>query len=243
VTSQFDTDAIVGAIYANGIWVAYGANGKISTSPDGTTWTARTSQFGTSTINGVIWSPSLSLFVAVGTAAKLSTSPDGITWTARTSGFDVTQDIAVIHEGGGSLVIGGSAGVLATSPDGITWTLKTSRLREKITGLAYGNGTWVARVNSGSPQISTSTDTNTWNLYTSRFTSAGSTDAMIFANGIFVLSPTGLNPLTSVDGKLWLKRGLEIVTLPTGQMSLFYLNGVFFGLGSTSTLNIRTLDA
>ena len=39
--SQFGPDVIQEIAYGNGIFVAVGGNGKISTSPDGITWTLR----------------------------------------------------------------------------------------------------------------------------------------------------------------------------------------------------------
>ena len=83
------------AAAAGGLWVAVGQSGKLATSPDGVTWTQRTSGFGTSTIydaahDGLQW-------VAVGASGLLATSPDGITWTQRTSGFGTSIIYAVAN--------------------------------------------------------------------------------------------------------------------------------------------------
>jgi len=67
-----------------------GTGNRVMTSPDGITWTARTSAADNSWC-AVCWSAELSLFVAVaasGTGNRVMTSPDGITWTARTSAAD-----------------------------------------------------------------------------------------------------------------------------------------------------------
>jgi hypothetical protein len=63
--------------------------GVIMTSPNGTTWTGRSSP---DAINytSVCWSPTLSLFIAVANTNstgtnRIATSPDGITWTMRTA--------------------------------------------------------------------------------------------------------------------------------------------------------------
>jgi len=54
------------------------------TSPDGITWTARSS--GTlKNLNGVAYGNSI--YVAVGYSGTILTSPDGITWTERDSGI------------------------------------------------------------------------------------------------------------------------------------------------------------
>jgi len=65
--------------------VASSGTSQAMTSPDGITWTARTTSSGMWT--SVCWSPDLLLFVAVsqGGTYNAMSSPDGITWTARTA--------------------------------------------------------------------------------------------------------------------------------------------------------------
>ena len=60
------------------------------TSPDGITWTIRTSA-ADNNWHSVCWSPEKGLFVAVaytGTGNRVMTSPDGINWTIRSSAAD-----------------------------------------------------------------------------------------------------------------------------------------------------------
>ena len=79
------------ARYANAaVCLVGGAAGTAETSPDGVTWTAQTTGFGSANISGVAYSPSLQQFVAVGTGGVLQTSPDAVTWTTRTTPFSVT---------------------------------------------------------------------------------------------------------------------------------------------------------
>ena len=76
-----------------GLFVAVAINGtgdRVMTSPDGVTWTARTSAAFTAW-HSVCWSPELGLFVAVafsGTGIQVMTSTDGITWTIRDTPAD-----------------------------------------------------------------------------------------------------------------------------------------------------------
>jgi hypothetical protein len=69
--------------YGNGLFVAVGEGGAILTSPDGVSWTARTSGTG-DWLFGVTYGNGL--FVAVGEGGTILTSRDGVSWTARTSG-------------------------------------------------------------------------------------------------------------------------------------------------------------
>jgi hypothetical protein len=108
----FGTTTINGVTYGNGLYVAVGESGQLTTSTDGITWTARTSGFDSTNILGVTYGNGL--FVAVGVGGKLTTSTDGITWTARTSGFGVTVIRGVTY-GNGLYVAVGAAGVLTTS--------------------------------------------------------------------------------------------------------------------------------
>lgn len=106
-------------VAANGsIIVAVGTNGKIVTSPDGSTWTSRTS--GTSDdLFKIAWSPALSLFVACGEGGRIVTSPDGTTWTVRTSG--TTENLSAVAATDNYLIVAGLDGILLFSADGTTW--------------------------------------------------------------------------------------------------------------------------
>jgi hypothetical protein len=80
-------------------------DGAILTSPDGVSWTVRTS--GTSNLLfGVAYGNGL--FVAVGMSGTILTSPDGVNWTARTSG--TSNSLRGVTYGNGLFVaVGGTA--------------------------------------------------------------------------------------------------------------------------------------
>jgi hypothetical protein len=63
-------------------FLAVGTVGNVFTSPDGTTWTPRTSGVSTE-LTGVKWVDTR--FIVSGTGGVIITSPDGITWAAKTS--------------------------------------------------------------------------------------------------------------------------------------------------------------
>jgi hypothetical protein len=132
----------------------------ISTSPDGITWTSRTSSHDGSNNAAplcVAWSADQSLFVigwfrnngAVTNA--ISTSPDGVTWTAHSTPFDGTSAHNGVYGvawcpgiGGGLWVASGSNTAfnrsVMTSPDGTTWTAQAgapSPVSGHISGVGY----------------------------------------------------------------------------------------------------------
>jgi hypothetical protein len=99
-----------GVTYGNGLFVAVGAKGTILTSPDGVSWTPRTS--GTdSSLFGVTYGNGL--FVAVGAKGTILTSPDGVSWTQRISGGYRLNGVAY---GNGLFVAVGEEGIILTSP-------------------------------------------------------------------------------------------------------------------------------
>jgi hypothetical protein len=112
------------------------------TSPDGISWTTRTSAADNSWV-GLTWSPALSLFCAVassGTGNRVMTSPDGISWTTRTSAADNSWvDITWSPELSLFCVVSvtGTGNRVMTSPDGISWTTRTSAANNDWRGLTW----------------------------------------------------------------------------------------------------------
>jgi hypothetical protein len=123
----------------NGLFVAVGWNGAILTSPDGVSWTRRTS--GTS---DTLWDVAYGngTFVVVGRNGTILTSPDGVSWTAQTS--PTSNDLYAVTYGNGLFVAVGWNGAILTSPDGVNWTQRTSETVNGLNGVTYGNGTFVA---------------------------------------------------------------------------------------------------
>ena len=93
--------------YGNGTFVAVGDSGTILTSPDGVTWTIRSS--GTSnSLYGVTYGNNT--FVAVGYNGAILTSPDGVSWTTRFSG--TSYGLYGITYGNGTFVAVGESGAI-----------------------------------------------------------------------------------------------------------------------------------
>jgi hypothetical protein len=191
-----------------GVWVAIGLAGELYTSANGTTWTSRTSGFGTDPILGVAWSEALGLFVIVGFTGQLSTSPDGITWTARTSGFGTDTITCVGWNAGMALfVAAGAAGKVSTSTDGVTWTARTSGFGSSdIDAVASGIGLFVIVGQAG--KIASSPDGITWTLRTSGVGVSATFTAAIYGNGVFFVggqqAAEPLGASRSTDGITWI---------------------------------------
>lgn len=194
------------------LWAAVGDAGRIETSPDGVTWTVRTS--GTSRdLEHIAWSPDLEQFLAVGTNATALTSPDGDTWTARTTGQSSTRSLrgAAWSPELSLWVVVGDSGFIATSSDGLAWTTRTAPYAHMM-AVAWSPdlGLFVA-VGLGVNEFATSPDGATW-------TDAGVTSSNGFTRalewspdlGLFVAVTSTGAVLTSADGPTWTFRSTTL---------------------------------
>jgi hypothetical protein len=163
------TDTLYQVAYnGTNLYVAGGSSGIILTSPDGITWTSRTSNFGGNNIFSVAFGNGL--FVAVGSGGTIATSPDGITWTARTSNMGTNQINHVIYANSIWVAVGRGGGTTNTggitySTDGITWTRKSQSLTVGSTYcMVSWNGTnFVVAANiSTNNYLYASTPSGTW---------------------------------------------------------------------------------
>jgi hypothetical protein len=196
-------------------WIVVGGGGELytSTSTTASSWTSRTSSFGTTAMNEVA-SNARDLYVAVGDSGKLATSSDGITWTQRTSSFGTDSIFSLAYGLDGYWVAGGENGKVAYSTDGITWTQKTTGITGNVYALAYGNGLWVSGNDSGAIYTATN-PTGTWTSRTSGlgFISGGGLH-YFKASSIWVagtVSGTTTNAVaSSTDGLTWTTRNSAI---------------------------------
>jgi hypothetical protein len=159
--------------YNGSLYVAVGGDGSNSiclTSPTGTTWTERTSQFGSTAINAVVYDSTNSLWIIAGDSGKISTSPNGITWTARTANFSTNsiRDLATnagttvaVGDGGGTTDTGG----ITYSTNGTTWTRKsqTPTVGTSYNSVVYNGTNWVVGAsNSTNNHLYASDPSSTW---------------------------------------------------------------------------------
>jgi hypothetical protein len=216
---------LYGVTYGNGLFVAVGGDGAILTSPDGVTWTARTSVTSYS-LYSVTYGDGL--FVAVGRNGAILTSPDGVNWTARTSG--TSAGLSGVTYGNGLFVAVGWGGAILTSPDGVNWVQQTSGTGYSLSGVTYGNGLFVAVGDGGT--ILTSPDGVDWTAQASLGTSNRLLD-VTYGSGLFVAVGNNGLILTSPDGVNWTGQVLGTSNSLSG---VTYGNGTFVAVGSGGTI-------
>jgi hypothetical protein len=128
--------------YGGGLFVVGGTSGNLFTSPNGFTWTSRTSGFGANAIADGTYGNGI--HVVVGEVGKLSYSTDGITWTNTT----VANNWNSVAYGNGLFVAVGSqvSGTpLWTSTNGSSWTQRAAGTGgANLDDAAYGDGLWIA---------------------------------------------------------------------------------------------------
>lgn len=228
--------------FGNGLFVSVAISGtgnRAMTSPDGITWTVRTTpadNFWSSICYGN------NLFVAVaysGTGNRVMTSPDGITWTIRASAAD--NDWRDVCFGNGLFVAvctnGSTTQRVMTSPDGITWTLRTTPTSSSCSNVVFGSGIFVATgTGIGTTRLMTSVDGINW--VSGGGTSMG--DSLCFGNGIFVGVLSGTVVKTSPDGITWTT---QTAAANLAWSSVCFGNGVFCAVaGNVVTQQVMTSD-
>lgn len=189
-----------------GLFVAAANNGttdRIATSPDGLTWTRRTTPSALSFVN-VGYGPGVAL--AVGLSGLCYRSTDCITWASVAMPSGTWN---AVTWGAGLFVAVGSAGVqqVATSPDGITWTLRSHPNTRFWDGIAWNGSEFIA-VAAGNTTLMgmASPDGITW---TDRPIPGGSNGwrDIGWAAGLWVAVGDGSpSIITSTDGITWTPR-------------------------------------
>jgi hypothetical protein len=151
------------------LYVAVGTNERLLSSPDGITWTTRTSGFtGGNAINKVAFGNGL--WVAVGAGGQITTSTDGVTWTARTSNMSTNTINDVLYANGVWVAVGAGGGTTNTggitySTNGTTWTRKSQSLTvgANYATVMYNGTNWIVGCTmSTNNYIYASTPSGTW---------------------------------------------------------------------------------
>jgi hypothetical protein len=120
-----------------GLYAVVGEAGTIITSPDGATWTTRTSGT-TARLRGVAWIPFFGgFFVVVGGLCTVLTSADGVTWTDCSIALGTAELQSVTSDGVGLIVAVGTTGALVTSTDGTAYNLGTDITTVDLQAVRY----------------------------------------------------------------------------------------------------------
>jgi hypothetical protein len=233
--------------------VSPSASNAIMTSPDGATWTARTSPAtgGTNNWRAITWSPELGLFVALsfnGTN-RVMTSSDGITWTSSASAVETNGWYSIAWSPALGMFVGVSfsgTNRVMTSTDGINWTARASAVETN----AWYSVTWSASLGifvavsfNGTNRVMTSPDGINWTARTSAVETNGwhsvtwSPELGLFA----AVSASGTNRvMTSPDGINWTARTSAGET--NGWRAVVWSPelGIFMAINNGYTNNIMT---
>ena len=216
-----------GISFADGQFILAGTFGHIFTSPDGTNWTARSSNEGISSVKRIAYLNGG--YVAVGDVGMIMTSPDGTTWKGRPS-FSTVFLRTVAY--GNGVYLAGASGNMVISTNGTNWSEMSDGCC--VLALAFGNGLFVG-LSDGSggstAQIRTTVDGTVWNPRTNL--TSGALSDVVFANGLFVAVGTGPRIFTSTNGIQWTR---QTVNFTDSLTAVTYGNGRFYATASFSKL-------
>lgn len=193
-----------------------GTGNRVMTSPDGITWTNRSSA-ADNDWQDIVWAEELGLFVAcslTGISNRIMTSPDGITWTIRNS--------SGVNEGWRSIdwspqlrlfvVVAdtGSPIRVLTSPDGINWTARNSPTTGDWQDVIWADslGLFVAVGDAGTHRVMTSSNGINWVV---RGAPSLECNSITWSHELGLLvavgqTGTGTRVMTSPDGITWTLR-------------------------------------
>jgi hypothetical protein len=143
-TSSIGSGIFLFAYYGDGVFVVGGTGGYLYTSPNGASWTERTSGFSTTHIRWGTYGNGT--HVIIGDSGKLSYSTNGgVTWT-NTSPFAAGN--STVKFGNNLFVVVGSQNSgtpLYTSTNGQSWTQRSAGTGgANLSDSAYGTGGWIA---------------------------------------------------------------------------------------------------
>lgn len=210
-----------GVHYANGLFVASGGGtpingsqfGRITTSPDGVTWTTRKTT-NSNWVGGVTYGNGR--WVATGGWGLVMYSVDGINWTETSYG---SYQMRGITFGNGVFISYGDGGSRTKSTDGITWSNVSSTMGsyEEIT---FGKNYFYGIKGSNVYQ---STDGNSWALVPGL--ASDTFKSLSYSNGTLYFVASG-GTYYSKDGSTWTKGAAS----PEGS-AVYNSNGTYFSLG------------
>jgi photosystem II stability/assembly factor-like uncharacterized protein len=222
--------------YTTDGWVV-AVDTNLVTSPNGTTWTTRTANVGSATINTVAGANGAYVLGTATGQLRYSNTLSGWT-TVATSNFGTSAINGIAANDNGTLWIAvGNNGAIRTSTDiTTTWTTVTSNSSDSFNSIAYGNGTWVAGGINGT--LRTSTDGTTWTTQTSNF-GATVIRNVAYGNGFFIAGgDSGQIRTSDSTGTTWTTRTSNFGT--TTINSIAYSGSRWVAVGNTGQVRTST---
>jgi hypothetical protein len=220
-------------VYNGSIFVMVGDGAQLSTSSNGTTWTAtkalQSTGWGKSDCKAIAWSGSL--FCVVGSDGKAATSSDGVTWTYQSglseSTFGARTSSGIIWDGSKFVTIG-SLGGIATSPDGVTWTYRVCPGGNSNSKIAF-NGTNYVITGYSSTRVYRTTDLITYVPFDPDGDSRSS--AIAWSGTAFLFASEEEDDIySSTDGISWIFRraAWRLLTNEPEEINKIYWSGTEF---------------
>ncbi|MDH3401932.1 MAG: hypothetical protein OEM03_13320 [Chromatiales bacterium] len=196
-------------VWNGSLFVAVGDLGKIVSSPDGITWTARTSGT-TQRLNGVSWDGSR--FLAVGDGGTILSSANGTSWSSLHTGPEGAWLHDVSYSGTRYVAAGSqypaNTAYMLTSVDGVTWTENATLPQNgrSISGLAWSGQLFVASAMAESfpneAAVMVSQDGLTW-VEVIVSTESPTTLCVLWDGNRFIAGGIGGRLFFSPDGMNW----------------------------------------
>ena len=230
--------------FGNNMYVVVGENGTLLTSVNGASWSQVTTVSTSISFQAIAYGNGR--FVAVGMHAysrqgMMVTSADGVVWSSTVHG----SLTGVSFAGGRFVVAGFSVGayewdifrVILISSDGVTWLYSSSVSWGCTDGedTAYGNGLYVSVSRCG--QVDTSLDGSAWQQAPSP--RIWPIDAIVFAEGRFVIAGNTNTILSSADGLAWVIRA----TLANPVTDVAYGNDRFIAVGPAGKIFLSGVES
>lgn len=219
--------------YGGSLFIASPSSGTAGfTSPDGTTWTARTWATGG---NHTMYAYGASTHVTgIGGSTSLCRSTDsGVTWGAVTAPANIN---GLAFVGSNFVATTSGTGTAAySSPDGSTWTLRTLPTSQSWSEVA-SNGSIAVAIGGSSNSFASTTDGITWTARTGPSGVVASSCNMHVANGRIFLQYSGRLWWTT-DAITWTE-----VACPAGMTpsAIGYINGVYLALSLSAGIFTST---
>lgn len=210
--------------YGGSLFVAAPSSGTAGfTSPDGTTWTARTWATGG---NHTMYAYGASTHVTgiAGSTSLCRSTDSGVTWGAVTAP-GTFNDIAFVGSNFVATISGGATTTCYSSPDGSAWTARTLPTSQSWSEVA-SNGSIAIAIGGSSNAFASSTDGVTWAARTGPSGVVASSCDMLVANGRIFLQYSGRLWWTT-DAVTWTE-----VASPAGMTpsAIGHINGIYLAL-------------